>query len=121
MTKAPATITYASVVSRDTLRTALVFALLNNLKVMISDISNAHVPAAVTENMWNALGPEFGKDARKTAVIVTALYGLKSAGAAFKSHLARCMESLVYASCKASIDLELKPEIKIEDGVKFYS
>ena len=35
--------------------------------------------------VWITLGPEFGKDAKKTAVIVRALYG----GAGFRSHLAR--------------------------------
>ena len=67
------------------------------------------------------MGPEFGKDAGKSAVIVRALYGLKSAGAAFKSHLARCMESLGYQSCKADLDFWFKPEIRPEDGVKYYS
>ena len=67
------------------------------------------------------MGSEFGKDARKTAVIARVLYGIKSAGAAFKSHLARCMESLGYESCKTDPDLWLQPEIRQEDGVKYYS
>ena len=58
-----------------------------------------------TEKAWTTFGPEFGRDAKKTAVIVRALYSLKSAGAAFRSHLARCMESLSYQSCKADPDL----------------
>ena len=33
------------------------------------------------------MGPDFGKDARKTAVIVRALYGLKSAGVALEATL----------------------------------
>ena len=69
--------------------------------------------------MWATLGPEFSKDARKTSVIGSALYGLKSAGAAFRSHLAKCMESLGYQSCKANPDLWLKPEIRSEEGVCF--
>ena len=48
---------------------------------------NAYVQAFVTEKMWTSLHLEFVKDAKKTAMIVRALYGLKSAGAAFKSHL----------------------------------
>ena len=40
------------------------------------------------------MGPEFDKDAGKIAVIVRVLYGLKSEGTAFRSHLARCIESL---------------------------
>ena len=42
------------------------------------------------------MGPEFGKDAGKTALIVRVLCGLKSAQAVFRSQLARCIESLGY-------------------------
>ena len=121
MAKAPATIMYASVVSRETVRMALMIAALNDLEVKSGNILNAYVQAPVTEKVWTTLGPEFGKDAGKTAVIVRALYGLKSAGAAFRSHLARCMESMGYQSCKADPDLWLKSEIRPEDGVKYYS
>ena len=49
-------------------------------------------------------------------MIVGALYGLKSAVALFWSHLAKYMESLGYGSCKADLDVWLKPEIRPEDG-----
>ena len=62
------------------------------------------------------MGPEFSKGARKTAVIVIALYGLKSAGVAFRSHLAKCMESL-----RSDLDSWLKPEVRPEDGIEYYS
>ena len=55
----------------------------------------------VTEKVWTSLGHEFGKDAKKTAVIVRVLYGLKSSGTAFRSHLAICMEWFGYMSCRA--------------------
>ncbi len=45
--------------------------------------------------------PEFGPDTGKSAIIVRALYGLKSAGAAFHAHLADCMRHLGYKSCLA--------------------
>ena len=77
--------------------------------------------APVTERVWTTLGPEFGKDARKTAMIVRALYGLKLADAAFRSHFAKCIKSFGYQSCKADPDLWLKPKIRQEDGVKYYS
>jgi hypothetical protein len=35
------------------------------------------------EKVWTILGPEFGSEAGKGAIIVRALYALKSAGAAF--------------------------------------
>ena len=62
----------------------------------------------VTENVWITLGPEFGKDVGKSVVIVLALCGLKLAGVAFGSQLAKCMESLGYQSCKADLGLWLK-------------
>ncbi len=37
-----------------------------------------------------------------------ALYGLKSVGAAIRSHLADCMRHLGYTSIKADIDLWMK-------------
>ena len=55
-------------------------ATLNDLEVKSGDVLNAYVQTSVTEKVWTTLGSEFSKDARKTAVIVRALYGLKSAG-----------------------------------------
>ena len=69
MTKAPATIMYASVVSRETVRIVLMIAALNNLEVKLGNILIACVHADVTENLWTTLGPEFGKDAKKTTMI----------------------------------------------------
>ena len=83
LTKAPATIIYASVVSRETMRLALTFASLNDLEVKVGDVLNAYITAPVKEKVWTILGPEFGHDSGKSFVIVHALYGLKSAGAVF--------------------------------------
>jgi hypothetical protein len=83
LTKTPATITYASVVSRKTVRLALTFASLNDLEVKVGDVLNAYITTPVKEKVWTILGPEFGLDSGKSAIIVRALYGLKSAGAAF--------------------------------------
>ena len=117
--KALATIMYASIVSRETVRIALMIAALNDLKVKSGNILNAYVHAPVTEKVWTTMGPEFVKDAEKTTVVISAVYGLKSAGGAFRSHLLRCTESLGYQSCKAYPDLCFKLEIRPEDGVKY--
>jgi hypothetical protein len=82
-TEALATITYASVVSRETVHLALTIASLNDLKVKVGDVLNTYITAPVKEEVWTILGPEFGHDADKSAIIVHALYKLKSAGAAF--------------------------------------
>ena len=121
MTKAPATITYASVVSRETVRIALMIATLNDLEVKLENILNAYVQAPVTDKLWTTLGLEFSKDTRKNAVVVRALYGLNAAGIVFRSHISRCMESLRYLSCKVNPDLWLEFEIRSKDGGHYYT
>jgi hypothetical protein len=93
-TDTPHAMKYASVVSRESLRIALTLAALNDLDVKMADIENAYMMAPITEKVWTVLGPEFGNDDGKCALIVRALYGLKSAGAAFRNHLAECMNHL---------------------------
>ena len=66
-------------------------AALNDLEVKVGDILNAYITAPITEKVWTVLGAEFGRDAGKSEIIVCALYGLKSAGAAFRAHLASFM------------------------------
>jgi hypothetical protein len=116
-TKPPATITYASVVSRETVRLALTIASLNDLKVKVGDVLSTYITAPVKEKVWTVLGPEFGHDAGKSAIIVHALYRLKSAGAAFQAHLASFMRQMGYTSCKADPDLWLKAVTRPEDNV----
>jgi hypothetical protein len=91
MTSAPTIMTYASVVSHETIRIALNIVALNDLKAKGADILNAYISAPIKEKIWCALGPEFGPNAGKSAIIVCTLYGLKSTGAAFNAHLADCM------------------------------
>ncbi len=83
LTKAPATITYASVVSHETVHLVLTFASLNDLKVKVGNVLNACITAPVKKKVWTILGPEFGLDSGKSAVIVHAFHRFKSAGSAF--------------------------------------
>jgi hypothetical protein len=117
MTKvSSATMTYATVVSRELVRIALTLAELNNLEVKIADIENAYLTAPIGEKIWCTLGPEFGVDAGKCAIIVRALYGLKSAGASYRNHLADCVRHLRWESCKADHIVWFKPEVRKGDG-----
>jgi hypothetical protein len=119
-TEAPATMTYASVVSRETVRIALLIAALNDLPVWAADIMNAYITAPNQEKIWTTLGAEFCEDAGKKAIIVRALYGLKSAGASFRNHLGECMRALGYVPCLADPDLWIKPQTT-KDGFEYYS
>jgi hypothetical protein len=95
-TETPVTITYASVVSRETVRLALTIASLNDLEVKVGDVLNAYNTAPVKEKVWTILGLKFGHDSGRSAIIVRALYGHKSAGAAFWAHLASFMHQMGY-------------------------
>ena len=88
----------------------LILPALNDLKVKTADIENASLTAPVAEKIvWCKLGPEFGADAGKKAIIDCALYGLKSAGGSFRNHLADCMRHLGCELCKADQDVWMKP------------
>ena len=62
MTTTPASLTYSSVVSRDSVRIASLIAALNDLKVMVCDIQNAYLTENFREKVWYRAGPEFGAD-----------------------------------------------------------
>jgi hypothetical protein len=67
------------------------------------------------------LGPEFGDDTENHALIVRALHGLNSAGAAFRNHLAELMKHLGWNPCHADKDLWMKAEARPDDGVLYWS
>ena len=103
-------------------RVALTLAALNDLEVKASDIQNAYLTAPVTEKIWITCGPEFGPEmAGRKALVVRALYGLKSAGAAFRNHLADCMRTMGFSACLADPDLWFKAETRPSDGFEYYS
>jgi hypothetical protein len=120
-TDTPHAVTYTSVVSRESVRIALNLAALNDLDVKMADIENTYLTAPITEKVWTVLGPEFGDDAGKRALIVRTLYGLKSAGAAFRNHLAECMKHLGWHPCRAYRDLWMKAETRPDDGILYWA
>ena len=49
------------------------------------------------------------------------LYGLKSAGAVFRVHLASFMHQMGCTSCKADLDLWYKAETRPADNFRYYA
>jgi hypothetical protein len=121
MAKAPVIISYASVVSPETVhvRIAFLMATLNNLNVKVGAVLNAYITAPITKKVWTVLGPEFGIDSGKSTIIVCALYGLKSAGAAFCAHWASFMRQMGDTSCKADPDLWYKADTMPDDNFRY--
>jgi hypothetical protein len=120
VTDPPSSITYASVVSRDSVRLAFLIAALNDLDILGADAQNAYLNAPVREKVYTTCGPEFGPSCENQyAIIVRALYGLKSSGAAWRAHLASTMQELNFISCLADPDVWLRPAQKA-DGTEHY-
>ena len=86
MTEAPASLTYSSVVSRDSVKIAFLYGALNDLDIMVCNIGNAYLNAPCREQIWCVAGIECGPELHgKVCVLVRALYGLKSSGAAWRN------------------------------------
>lgn len=120
MTQPPADITYASVVSRESVRIAFLIAALNGLEVQAADIGNAYLNAPCREKIWIICGPEWGALQGRRAKVVRALYGLKSSGAAWRNHLANVLHyELGFTMCRADNDVWMRPATK-PDGTPYY-
>jgi hypothetical protein len=112
-------LTYSSVVSRDSVRIMFLLAALNDLKILSADIGNAYLNAPNREKVYATAGKEFGSRAGQTVIIVRALYGLKSAGAVWRAHLTGSLTSIGYKSCLADLDVWLCEGVK-QDGSTYY-
>ena len=81
---------------------------LNNLDLQAANIKNAYLTAPCREKIWTRAGPEFGMDKGKIFIIVRALYGLKSSGAAFRAFLAGRLDETCFKSSLADPDVRFR-------------
>ncbi|KAL7515969.1 hypothetical protein ACHAWF_000018, partial [Thalassiosira exigua] len=87
-TDTPSTLTYSSVVSRDSVRIALLVAALNDLDIFACDIGNAYLNAPCNGHIWFIAGHECGHEMKgRVMKLVRALYGLKSSLASWRKML----------------------------------
>jgi hypothetical protein len=94
-------VTSASVASREFVIIDLTLTELNDLNANMGEIQNAYLMAPI----WTVLGPDFGAETGKWELIVRALCGIKSAGAAFRNHFSACMDHLGWKPCLADCGL----------------
>jgi Fe-S-cluster containining protein len=119
-TDPPASITYASVVRRESVRLGFLIAALNDLSVLSADVAGAYLNAPCAEKVHTILGPEFGDHEGKIAVIKKALYGLRSAGFAWRSYCAEIMRTcLEFSPCRADQDVWMRKAVK-STGEKYW-
>ena len=119
-TTPPTSMTYSSVVSRESVRIAFLIAAPNDLDVIMSDVGNAYLNAKTTEKVYGIAGVEFGDaDVGKNCTVVRALYGLKMSGAAWRAHFAADLRDMGFSSTLADPDVWYRPATKA-DGTEYY-
>ena len=65
-TDPPSSITYSSVVFRDSIIIAFTLAALNGVDIRAADIGNAYLNAKCREKIWTVAGTEFGSEKGKS-------------------------------------------------------
>jgi hypothetical protein len=119
-TDPPSHITYSTVVSRDSVRITFLIAALNDLEIFTAGIGNAYLNAPTKERVHTTAGPEFGPHrVGQTVLIVRALYGLKSSGAAWHALLAESIQSMGFTPSLADPDVWYRAATK-PDGYQYY-
>ena len=89
------------------------------LDVMAVKIQN-DLQAPTNEKYWTTCVPEFGnEEAGKRAIIVRALYGMKSSGRDFRNHLCDCMEHLGYTYFRSGQYLWMRNTVR-SNGQSYY-
>ena len=87
-TTAPTSLTYSSVVSRDSVRIAFLLAGLHGLNLMACNIGKTYLNTDCREKIWKVAGPDFPAEWQgKPLRVVRALYGTKSSGASWRHML----------------------------------
>ena len=98
----PGVSTFASVISCDSVRIGFLIAALNDLDILAGDMQNAYLHAPSLEKNYFYAGPEWGANEGRVILITCALYGQKSAGAAWHAHVAdtiRSKNEIFFVSC----------------------
>ena len=79
-TETPSSITYLSIISRESVHLAFLIAALNSIDILSCNLKNAYLNAQCHEKIWFKGGLECGEDIGKVCIIMHALYSLKNVG-----------------------------------------
>ncbi len=102
------------------MRIAFLVAAINGLEILSADIGNAYLQAPAREKVHTTAGPEFGPTREgQTVLIVRAMYGLKSSGAAWHAQLSSTLHSMDFKPTLADPDVWIRPASR-PDGYEYY-
>jgi hypothetical protein len=87
---------------------------------LAADIGNAYLQAPAREKVHTTAGPEFGhNNTGKTVIIIRAMYGLKSSGAAWHAKFSETLRSMNFHPSLADPDVWFRPATK-DSGFEYY-
>ena len=78
---------------------------LNQLHIMVGDISSAYLEAYTQEKVCFLAGPEFGPLEGHLLVIERALYGLQTSGARWHDRFSDRLRDMGFTPCEADPDV----------------
>jgi hypothetical protein len=119
-TETVASLTYSSIVSRDSVRIAFLYAAWNGLDVMSCDVSNAYLNAPCQEKIWFVAGPELGSRKGQVVKVMRALYKLKLSSTAWCALLQQTIVDMGFVSTIADPDVYCKCQTNNNDNFEYW-
>ena len=107
-TEVPSSSVYSGVVSLQGIRMVTFIAELNDMELWATDIGNAYLESVTSEKVAFVAGPEFGKYAGHTLVILKAQYGLRTSGRQWHNRLFDVLISMGFIPSKAEDDIWMR-------------
>ena len=92
-------VSYSTVVSRDSVRIVFLLATLNSVEILSCDIQNAYLSAPCRETFYHVAGDEFGSEKGKVFIAKRALYGLRTSGATFRTFIVESFHDMGFKPC----------------------
>ncbi|MEM7375851.1 MAG: reverse transcriptase domain-containing protein, partial [Bacteroidota bacterium] len=101
---------YSGVVDFETIRIALVAAILTQLEILAADISSAYIQAITIEKIYTIAGPEWAVLGLEGTILIVykALYGLKASGAMWHRKLADNLREMGFKPCTVDHDFYIR-------------
>ena len=99
-------LTYSSIVSQESVRITFTIMALNDLDIIMGDVSHAYLHTKTKEKVWFQAGPEFSSKARKQVLVIRTLYILPRSSNTWRTQLADTLQNhLGYKSTLTDPDI----------------
>ena len=104
----------------ETVRIMFLYAALHGMDIWSDDITNAFIQAPTSEKVFIKCCSAFHEHVDNYAIVVRALYGLRTAAASFRNHLHDCMKTMGFEPCEGDPDLFIRPYVRSDTNKELY-